>query len=270
MTIFEIFIFSAVQGITEFLPVSSSGHLGVLNIFFGTQQELHLTMELAVHFGTVFAVIIYFWQDVYKMIRARTLKNSNNYQARILFNRLIITAIPLVIIGAFIELFFGDEWRSSLTLIGWMTIIFGILLLFMDKMGLTIRKIRHLKTSDTIILGLAQCIAIIPGVSRSGITMTFARGLGMERSAAAKFSMLMSIPVLLISGGYTMLKVILSDNQVLTMNVFIAASFSFFTALMVIRALMWWVKNSSFLPFVIYRIIAGAFILLVGYGIIGG
>lgn len=269
MTILEIFIFSAVQGITEFLPISSSGHLGVLNILFETEQELHLTMELAVHFGTVFAVIIYFWQDVYTMIRAKISKSDDNRQAGILFDRLIMTSIPLIIAGAAIELFFGDEWRNSLTLIGWMTIIFGLLLLFMDKMGLTIRKIHHLKTSDTIILGLAQCIAIIPGVSRSGITMTIARGLGMERSAAAKFSMLMSIPVLLISGGYTMLKVILSDNHILTTNVFIAALFSFLAALIVIRALMLWVRNSSFLPFVIYRIFAGIIILLIGYGVVG-
>ncbi len=269
MTILEIFIFSVVQGITEFLPISSSGHLGVLNIFFGTQQELHLTMELAVHFGSVFAVIIYFWQDVYKMIRAKISKSSDDYQAETLFNRLVITSIPLIVIGGAVELFWEDGWRNSLILIGWTTIIFGILLLFMDKMGLTIRKISHLKNVDVIILGLAQCIAIIPGVSRSGITMTFARGLGMERSEAAKFSMLMSIPVLLVSGSYTMLKVILSDNHALTINVFVAAVFSFITALLVIRALMWWVKSSSFLPFVIYRVIAGIVILLVGYGIIG-
>ncbi len=268
MTLLEVFIFAITQGITEFLPISSSGHLGVLNHFFETAQSSHLQFELAVHFGTVFAVVIYFWQDLYKMLRSKLKKSERNLPESKMFDRLVLSSIPLIIIGAIIQLKFDNSWRDSLVLIGWTTIIFGFLLQFMDRMGLKIRKIQHLRNTDILILGFAQCLAVIPGVSRSGITITFGRGLGLERSEAAKFSMLMSIPVLLVSGGYTMLDTFLSDNATLTNEMMLAMVISFATALIVIRSLMLWVRNSSFFPFVVYRTIIGIILLLIGYNIL--
>lgn len=268
MSIWSLIVFAAVQGITEFLPISSTAHLQLTGKIMDIQPSP--TLEVAVHLGTVFAVIIYFRDDIQQLtlslwdfIRGKSKHDKD------LFFKLFIATLPIIIVGGIASIFFnGLEFRHSLMLIGWTTLIFGVLLYVTDKYGLTIHRIEHISYLNTFLLGVAQVIAIIPGVSRSGITITAMRALGMERSDAARFSMLMAIPTILAAGFGTGVELAISGNVEMTFQAILAAILSFGFALMVIGVLMSWIRNSTFLPFVIYRIILGVIILVIAYGII--
>jgi undecaprenyl-diphosphatase len=138
-----------------------------------------------------------------------------------------------------------------------------------DKVGMTVRRIEHIKLGDIIIIGCAQVLALIPGTSRSGITMTAARILGMERRDGARLSMLLSIPVIIGAGSLKGWELYQSGNAALTYDAILAAGLSFMAALMVMAALMAWLKHSTYTPFVIYRIALGVFLLAVVYGWLG-
>lgn len=275
MHFIEVIIFSIVQGLTEFLPVSSSAHLKLLNIFYGIDGDMQLSYELAAHFGTIFAVIIYFWQDCRILLFQALALFSTKARHRMeqtdepfLLIHLIIATIPILIIGLLIQLIFQDHWRNSIALVGWMSIIFGLFLQFADKKSIHTRKIRHMSKKDALFLGIAQCFAIIPGVSRSGVTVTMSRLLGFNRREAARFSMLMAIPTLLISSaGYSILKIISEGGVFFTQGVFLVILVSFLAALLVIHFFMNWLKHLDFLPFVIYRIALGLILLAFAYGL---
>lgn len=275
MHFIEVIIFSIIQGVTEFLPVSSSAHLKLLNILYGINNDMQLSYELAAHFGTIFAVIIYFWSDCQKILlqicalfHQKTRHRIKHQGEENLLIHLIIATIPILIIGLLIQLSFKDHWRNSIALVGWMSIIFGLLLQFSDTKFEATRKIKHMNKKDALFFGLAQSVAIIPGVSRSGITVTMGRFLNMERHEAARFSMLMAIPTLLISSaGYSVWKVISEGGIFFGFDVLLVAFASFFVALLVIHFFMSWLKNSSFFPFVIYRIILGIILVSFAYGI---
>ncbi len=265
MSFLSLIIFAIIQGITEFLPISSTAHLQLIGKVMNMQTPEIL--EVAVHFGSVFAVIIYFREDVLKLALAlwHFLRGKHD-DNRGLLGLIIIASLPIFAIGGLFDLFSVDlAWRSSLKLIGWATLLFGILLYFSDKIGLTIRRSEHLTWKDALFIGFFQCLAIIPGVSRSGITMTAGRFAGMERTEVARFSMLISIPVILAAGLKSGLDVALAGDFKMTFSVILAAILSFAVALTVILALMQWVSRSSFLPFVIYRLILGVIVLLVAY-----
>ncbi len=268
MVFWNIIVFSIVQGITEFLPISSTAHLELIG------RVMHVdatpTLEIAVHFGTVFAVMIYFKDDIRDLaIAFWNLVRGKGNEEKDLLIKLIIATIPVVVIGGLLSIFVSDlTFRNSLKLIGWTTLIFGILLQVTDKIGLTIRKVEHMSYLSIFFVGLMQALAIIPGVSRSGITITAMRFLGMERSEAARFSMLMSIPVILIAALKTGVDLAVSGDMQLTFMAVLAAILSFGFALLVIAGLMAWVKRSTFFPFVVYRIILGILILLIAYQII--
>ncbi len=265
MSFLSLIIFAIIQGITEFLPISSTAHLQLIGKVMNMQTPEIL--EVAVHFGSVFAVIIYFREDVLKLALAlwHFLRGKHD-DNRGLLRLIIIASLPIFAIGGLFDLFSVDlAWRSSLKLIGWATLLFGILLYFSDKIGLTIRRSEHLTWKDALFIGFFQCLAIIPGVSRSGITMTAGRFAGMERTEVARFSMLISIPVILAAGLKSGLDVALAGDFKMTFSVILAAILSFAVALTVISALMQWVSRSSFLPFIIYRLILGVIVLLVAY-----
>ncbi len=265
MSIFSLIIFAIIQGITEFLPISSTAHLQLVGKVMDMQTPE--VLEVAVHFGSVFAVIIYFKEDILTLTRAIwEFLRGNRDENTAFLGKIIMASIPVLFIGILLELFSVNlEWRSSLQIIGWATILFGILLHASDKIGLTIRRSEHLTWKDVLFIGLFQCLAIIPGVSRSGITMTAGRFIGMERTEVARFSMLISIPVILSAGLKTGLDVALAGDLKVTFSVVIAAVLSFAVALTVISVLMNWVKRSSFFPFVIYRLVLGVIVLAVAY-----
>lgn len=265
MGILSLIIFAIIQGITEFLPISSTAHLQLIGKVMNVQATEIL--EAAVHFGSVFAVMIYFKEDVLKFAMAiwNFLRGKRDENINFL-GKIIIASLPIFAVGGLLDLLSVDlTWRSSLKLIGWTTVIFGILLHVSDKIGLTIRRSEHLTRKDALFIGLFQCLAIIPGVSRSGITMTAGRFIGMERTEVARFSMLVSIPVIWAAGLKTGYDVAQAGDLKMTFSVIFAAVLSFAVALGVISALMNWVSRSSFLPFIIYRLILGAIVLLVAY-----
>ncbi len=266
---FHIFLLSVLQGLTEFLPVSSSGHL-ILFSKFTTFPDQGLALDVAVHVGSILAVLIYFSQDVWEMVKG-TLKSwfvprFDNRGSK-LFWLIIIATIPAVIAG-FALRHYGMEWLRSSRIIGCTILGFGILLFIADKIGMTIRRIDHLGVLDAVLIGLAQCLALIPGTSRSGITITMGRFLGLERREAAKFSMLISIPTIAGAGLLIGMELWQQGNISQIMAAMDGITYSFIASIISIYIIMWWLKKSTFLPFVIYRIVLGSLLLLDSYGYI--
>ncbi len=269
LTTTQIILLSLLQGITEFLPVSSSGHLILFSIFT-TFPDQGQAMDVAMHIGSIIAVMIYFSEELWKMfkglIKSWFLPNFKDYGNRV-FWLVIIASIPAMIFGLFLKTE-GVEWMRSSKLIGWTILGYGLLLFIADKVGLTVRKVDHLKITDALLIGLAQCLALIPGTSRSGITITMARFLGMERREAAKFSMLLSIPTILGAGLLVGYELFIQNNLTAIIFAIDGILYSFIFSVIAIYTVMWWLKKSTFLPFVIYRVIIGVILLLNAYGYI--
>ena len=268
MPILHIVVLALIQGITEFLPVSSSGHLVLVPIFSGWPDQ-GLIIDVAVHVGTLAAVVLYFWRDLFAMLNGLVmiLRGRNDPYARIA-GLLVLGTVPVFMVGFGLH-YFGINSIRSLNVIAWSTIFFGIILWITDKVGMTLRRVEHLGISDALIIGLAQVLALIPGASRSGVTMSAARLLGMERSDAARFSMLLSIPTIIGAGALVGLDLQQIGDVELTGDAFLAAGLSFIVALTTIFLFMAWLKRSTFGPFVAYRIILGVGLLGLYYGYIG-
>ncbi|MDR1026572.1 MAG: undecaprenyl-diphosphate phosphatase [Lactobacillus sp.] len=266
VTDINIILLSMLQGLTEFLPVSSSGHL-VLFSKFTTFPDQGLAMDVAVHLGSILAVIIYFWEDVWKVItgvlKTKFIPSFKNYGSRV-FWLIFIGSIPAGVFGFFLTRY-GTEWLRDTRIIGWNILGFGILLYIADKLGMTIRKIEHLTVTDAIIIGIAQAFALIPGTSRSGITITMSRFLGMERKEAAKFSMLLAIPTICAAGFLTGYDLYNDGDLASLIYAIDGITYSFISSIIAIYLIMWWLGKSTFLPFVIYRIILGVLLLLHSY-----
>ena len=263
----HILLLSILQGLTEFLPVSSSGHL-ILFSKFTTFPDQGLALDVAVHVGSIIAVMIYFsdtiWEIIKGLFKTRFLPNFSNNGSR-LFWLIFIATIPAVIAGLLLKEY-GMEWLRNTRIVGWTSLCFGILLYIADYIGLTVRKVEHLTVLDAILIGLAQCLALIPGTSRSGSTITMARFLGMERREAAKFSMLLSIPTIFGAGCLVAYELITTHQTATLLSAFDGITYSFIASILAIYIMMWWLKKSTFLPFVIYRIILGSALLLDSYG----
>jgi len=264
VTELHILVLALVQGITEFLPISSSGHLVLVPVFGGWEDQ-GLMMDVAVHVGTLGAILLYFWRDIWHMIRGlfRFTKGKRDAGAR-LAALVVVATIPVIAAGFFLNKYIGPEYRT-IEVIGWTTLGFGFLLYMADKMGLTIRRVEHTGVTDAIIIGLAQCLALIPGTSRSGITITAARFLGFERVDAARFSMLLSIPAILGAGTLKGYELYESGNIQLTNDAMSAAGIAFVAAFIAVAVMMAWLKRASFTPFFIYRLILGSGLLYYAY-----
>ena len=271
MPFLQILILAAIQGITEFLPISSSGHLILVPNFIGLVDQ-GLMMDVAVHVGTLAAVIIYFWRDILGMITAlfrifQQMANHRKFDAEFwLFCKLVIATLPTIMAGFYVNKYMGADLRT-LELIGWTTLSFGILLFIADKINMTVRKMEHISFRGAFFIGLMQAVALVPGTSRAGITMTAARFLGVERQDAARFSLLLSIPTIIGAGVLKGFELSETENTVLIYDVLMLAGFSFLFALVAISLLMVWLRRASFTPFVIYRILLGCMLLgIVYYG----
>ena len=271
MPFLQILILAAIQGITEFLPISSSGHLILVPNFIGLVDQ-GLMMDVAVHVGTLAAVIIYFWRDILGMITAlfrifQQMANHRKFDAEFwLFCKLVIATLPTIMVGFYVNKYMGADLRT-LELIGWTTLSFGILLFIADKINMTVRKMEHISFRGAFFIGLMQAVALVPGTSRAGITMTAARFLGVERQDAARFSLLLSIPTIIGAGVLKGFELSETENTVLIYDVLMLAGFSFLFALVAISLLMVWLRRASFTPFVIYRILLGSMLLgIVYYG----
>lgn len=273
MSIFHIVILAIVQGITEFLPISSSGHLilthalltpgnGAQNFFGAT-----LTMDIAVHIGSLIAVLIYFRKDIFAMMVAgltilKTRKITGPQSRMLVF--IIAGSIPVMALGLLIHLT-EPAWARSLQVIGWTMLGFGILLGVADKIGPKERTTDDMTWRDAIIIGLSQMLALIPGTSRSGITMTAARFLGFKRVEAARYSFLLSVIAISAAGMVGLLDFLKDPQPDMLAGLIVGIIVSFLAAIGAIHFLMTWLGRASFSVFVWYRVALGLVLLVLLY-----
>ncbi len=260
VTLIQIVVLAVIQGITEFLPVSSSGHLALTPVLLGWKDQ-GLVIDVAVHVGTLGAVILYLWRDVWAMLQGLVrLPTGQIDDGARLAGLVLIASIPVIVVGLAVKLWLGDALRTP-AVIGWSFIGFGLLLYGCDRLGLTILKIEHMKSGGALMIGLAQVLALIPGASRAGVTISMARMMGFERRDAARFSMLLSIPAIAGAGTLAVLDLIESGDAALQADALLAALLALVAAMIAITAMMGWLRRASFTPFVYYRIAVGALIL---------
>ena len=249
----EIFILSIVQGITEFLPVSSSSHLIVISKYFNFSNQ-NLSLDVSLHIGSFFAIIFYFRQEI-----------LNFFQNKELFLKIFISSIPIIVSGYFLIEFNLIEQLRNIEVIGWTTVIFGILLYISDKFENTKKINEGFGFKSALYIGFLQVLALIPGVSRSGIAITAARTLKFERVESSKISFLLSIPTLAAVSIYGLQNILVSKNVSFSLINLFAIFLSFITSYLTIKYFLKYVKKFNLNIFVGYRILLGALILFVAY-----
>ena len=253
MNMIEVFLLSIVQGITEFIPVSSSAHLILFSNLFNFNSE-NLTIDVSLHFGSFAAIVFYFKKEILDF-----LKNKN------LFFLIIISSLPILFFGfLLIKLDLVGNLRS-VKIIGWTTLLFGIILYFSDLRATKNKISSSFNLKYALIFGFMQTLALIPGVSRSGIIISTARFLQFERSEAAKISFWLSIPTLGAIGFYNTQKLFKTNNLTLTFDNNFAIIISFVFSLLAIKYFVKYLQKFSMLVFVIYRLILGIIIILFFY-----
>jgi undecaprenyl-diphosphatase len=257
MTILQALILGLVQGLGEFLPISSSAHLFLIPWLFGWPYH-GLTFDVALHLGTLLAVIAYFWRDWLTLIQ-HGLKRGVTTREGKLFWFLVIASIPGAIAGYFFEEAAETVFRQP-ALIAVMLMVMGGILYLADRYGRKQDTVESINWRQSLTIGFSQAISIIPGVSRSGITISSGLLTGLTREGAARFSFLLSTPIV---AGAGMLKLFDIKTQDLTAPFFIGIGTSAVVGFLVIGLLLRWLRKSSFLPFVWYRLFLGVLVLLV-------
>lgn len=258
----QIILIAVIQGITEFMPISSSGHLNLLH-GLTEMEDQGLAMDVAVHLGTVVAVIVYNWQDIRRMIISILTLGRHHQDLFGVSISVIIATIPAVIAGYILNANSGMiDMSREVEIIAWTTLIFGVVLGIADR-SQGRRRFVTINVSDAIGIGFAQVLALIPGVSRAGITMTAARFRGLSPRAATRFSMILSIPIILGSAVLKGGDVIASGTTEQLVNMSLAALVAMLVALLSIGVMMAIIQRVGFMPFVIYRVILG--IVLLGW-----
>jgi len=263
MTIFEIIILAIIQGLTEFLPISSSAHLILPAVVLGWNNQ-GLAFDVAVHVGSLLAVMIYFRKDIWRLAFAwfgQGFSKQQSTDSRLAW-WVIIGTIPAGLFGFLMKDWIELYARSALV-IAITTIVFGLLLWYADAKAKQTKTTDNLSLKDIIVIGLAQALAIIPGTSRSGITMTAGLMLGLNRESAARFSFLLSIPIILAAGLFSTLDLLEADILVDWYALLYGAAFSFVAAYLCIFLFLSWISRIGMLPFVIYRLILGVVLLFI-------
>ena len=264
MEYLHFIVLGMIQGVTEFLPISSSAHLILAPELFGWIDQ-GLSIDLAAHIGTLSAVIYYFRRDLQKVMMSWFSSGFSfeNQQSRFVWYVLIAT-IPAAVAGFLARDLVEGMLRNPLVIAG-TTIVYGLLLGWADYFGKQIRSENSLSLKDVLLIGTAQILALIPGTSRSGITMTTGLMLGLSREAASRFSFLLSIPVTMLAGGYGALKLVLSPESVDWLAVIIVVLASASTAFLTIHYFMKFLQRFGLMPYVIYRMLLGATLLYLYY-----
>ncbi|WFB48565.1 undecaprenyl-diphosphate phosphatase [Vibrio coralliilyticus] len=266
MSYFEAFILALIQGLTEFLPISSSAHLILPSAVLGWEDQ-GLAFDVAVHVGTLAAVMIYFRSEVVSLLSAflaSIFKGDRSKEAKLAW-MIILATVPACVFGLlmkdFIELYLRSAWVIATT-----TIVFGLLLWYVDKHSSLADDEYQADWKKALFIGVAQALAMIPGTSRSGATITAALYLGFTREAAARFSFLMSIPIILLAGGYLGLKLVSSGDPIHLGVLLTGIVTSFISAYVCIHFFLKLISRMGMTPFVIYRLILGfglfAFLLM--------
>jgi undecaprenyl-diphosphatase len=259
LTSLQLIVLALIQGISEFLPVSSSAHLVLVGRFFEQWVDQGLAFDAAVHVGTLAAVMLYFRADLADLLRAGLGRAPDPAMRRLLVG-LVLATLPAVLVGA-LAADFIEIWLRSPLLIAVTTILFGLALGWADRAGSRSRPLESLSLRGAVLIGLAQVLALVPGTSRSGVTITAGLALGLTREAAARFSFLLSIPIIAAAGGWGFVQGLLDGGQFEFGRFLVAAVISGSVAWLTIAAFMAWLQRFGMLPFVVYRLLLGAFLL---------
>ncbi len=274
MPLLHIIILAIVQGLTEFLPISSSGHLVLTHMALdGNTQtpqnwDTHIFMDVAVHVGTLLAVLLYCHKEVINMLKGviALLTGNLDHAGTQMGLKLVVSSIPVIIAG-FILNAFQPSWLLAIEITAWTTLIFGVILWIADRTAITKTEIETLSYKEALIIGLSQVLALIPGTSRSGITMTTSRFLGYDRIQSAKYSLLLGI--IAISGAGTLGGIELLQethlNSDMIFNVMTAVMLSFIAGWVSIALMMKYLSHANFTPFALYRVILGIGLLILIY-----
>ncbi len=240
-------VLALVQGLTEFLPISSSAHLILASEFAGWQDQ-GLVMDIAAHFGSLLAVILYYRQDIIKLLTGQDWP---------LFSQIFLASIPIAVAGLILATFIENNLRE-VWVIAAASAVFGVLLWYSQKFS----RQQALNFKSALIIGLAQCLALIPGASRSGVTITAGMALGLSKDKAAKFSFLLAIPAILMTTAYGGLKIYNSPTTFNFTAVFTIVTLSFLSAWLCIHWFMKYIQKIDFMWFMHYRILLAILILL--------
>ncbi len=249
----EIFILSLIQGVTEFLPVSSSSHLILVSEYLQFENQ-NLSIDVSLHIGSFIAVVIYFKKDI-----------NNFYQNKILFFKILLASLPVMIVGYILaETNYIDKIRN-VKIIAWTTIIFGLLLFLSDRFKLNKSINNDLNFSSVLFISFLQIFSLVPGVSRSGISITAARLLKFKRIDAAKISFLLSIPILGAVSAFGIKNIIVSESNHFSIINLLAILLSFIFSLITIKYFLDFIKKFNLNVFVIYRLLLGVVLLVFAY-----
>ena len=255
----QYILIGIVQGITEFLPISSSGHL-VLFAQLTNWEDQGLFTDIAVHFGTLFAVVIYLRKDIYYFLS--NIFQFKLFEDQIIF-KIILATLPAIILGYFIYDYVSLYFRS-IQLIALSSIVFAIILFFADRVKIESKSWNKITYIEALTIGLFQVLAFIPGASRAGVTITGARLLGYDRLNAARFSMILSIPIILASMTLSLINIFNEEYVPVNLHQSLSAALvAFITALLSIIFLMRFIKIANFNIFIIYRIVLGIVLLVI-------
>ena len=267
MTILQAFVLGAVQGLTELLPISSSAHLNLIPWIFG--WNIPESFDVALHFGTLLSIILYFYKDWIELIKeglqifrnfgkgSKILtKNGDASQKPLMFWYIVCATIPGGIIGFLLDHAIGDSIANMPLLIAIMLIVMGIVLYFVDKKSPTNTEYEDMNFKQTFLIGLSQALAFIPGVSRSGITMTTGRLMGVSREGSARYSFMLSTPIVLAASLYK------AKDFVLDVPFVVGVVTSTVVGVIVIKCLLNYLEKSDFKAFAFYRVVLGIGVIL--------
>lgn len=263
MDLFKAVFLGVLQGLTEFLPISSSAHLAIFPKFFGWDDP-GAAFTAVIQIGTELAVVIYFWRDIWSIgsgwIRGVFNKSARSTHEWRMGWFVIIGSLPIVVLGVALQSLIDRDFRN-LWVIGTTLIVLGAVLGLAERLGRKTSPIENLTLSHAVLFGLAQAAALVPGVSRSGATISMGLFLGYERAAATRYAFLLAIPAVIGAGVFKIKDISGGDNAYGTGPTVVATIISFVVGLAVIRWLLTYVSKNSYLPFVVYRIALGALVL---------
>ena len=262
---FHIFFIAIVQGITEFLPISSSAHLIMIPYIMKVSDQ-GVIIDISVHLGSLLALIIFFKKESVILFKGLIQFFSLKWQKEefFLLLKIIIATIPICLFGLIFKIYRLDIIVRSIELIGWMMIIFGIILFYADKLGKEKKSLKNLSFRESLFIGFFQAFALIPGVSRSGISITGFRIFGYNKYDAIKISLMMSIPTILLSAFFISPE-ILEEKNISIIEILIPFILSFITAFVTLKVMVRYVYVFGFSPYVIYRIFLGIILLSMAY-----
>ena len=263
MPLYTIIILAIIQGLSEPLPVSSSGHLLLTHTLMGhgginACWESNRALDVAMHIGTLFSVLVYFRKDVFAVLGGIGNRHSDGFK---LAWNVALASIPVLSVGLLLQIY-KPSFLCLIEVMAWMLLIFGIILGFVDKYAKSEKTVEQMTWRNALFIGIAQSLALVPGTSRSGITMTAARWLGYHRTEAARFSLLLAIVGISAAGGLTALEMVVEQDYNLGYDALIAAFVAFAVGYGAIAFMMKWLGKFSFMPFAVYRVLLGGGLLV--------